>query len=394
MIHELLFNLWNNPRNTVYTDSNNWNHIFELPQFLHPAEQSLLRMIMEIGADYHKITAFTCEVLDENFTLKDESSKRLNGLYLKAFCNGVKQSLEDYRKEIIRLEKTFLEYPQLSLNYILSSVDQYKSLFTFLKSIIMKIQKDDLYGCLLIGGVQKYIDCGIDQLEIAANIIIKEINTVFYQHLCNWIIYGNLVDPFNEFFICDGKVADTNFLYPAQATKMVSKIKQPPHVRKFSINWDKLPKSISEDLAESILFMGRIMWILRNNPKRTEYTGDYETKFRQDIWEGKEMEYYNRIRTVGDQRGNMAEFRNVIEQCRSKLTKYLWSVMLKEGHLIEHLKLIREYYALGRGELFQQFLAASDSTLKDVPPELLLQQINVLFQETARKIYGDRKSVV
>jgi len=48
--------------------------------------------------------------------------------------------------------------------------------------------------------------------------IIKEINTVFYQHLCNWIIYGNLVDPFNEFFICDGKVADTNFLYPAQAT--------------------------------------------------------------------------------------------------------------------------------------------------------------------------------
>lgn len=102
---------------------------------------------------------------------------------------------------------------------------------------------------------------------------------------------------------------------------MVSKIKQPPHVRKFFINWDKVPKSISEDLAESILFMGRIMWILRNNPKRTEYTGDYETKFRQDIWEGKEMEYYNRIRTVGDQGGNTAEFRNVIEQCRSKLTK-------------------------------------------------------------------------
>lgn len=101
--------------------------------------------------------------------LTDEASKRLNGLYLKAFCNGVKQSLEDYRKEIIRLEKTFLEYPQLSLNYILSSVDQYKSLFTFLKSIIMKIQKDDLYGCLLLGGVQKYLGCGIDQLENAAN---------------------------------------------------------------------------------------------------------------------------------------------------------------------------------------------------------------------------------
>ncbi|XP_066263011.1 gamma-tubulin complex component 4 [Euwallacea similis] len=402
MIHELLFNLWNNPGNGVISDDNDWTHHFELPQFLHPAEETLLQSIIQIGSNYHKITSFTNEILSENSILsainnprsteEDLNTKIQNGLYLKAFCNGVQDALEDYRKEIIRLENTFLEYPQLSLSYVLSAVDKYKGLFTVLKSMIFKIQSENLYGCLLMSGLQKYIACGIVQLEKAASIILKAINTVFYQHLCNWVICGDLVDPYNEFFICDGKVADENFLYPEQmsertAVPSVNKIKRPPIVRKFYINWDMVPKFISQDSAESILFMGRIVWILRNDPKRMEYTGDYQTNFRRDIWEGKEIEYYNKIRSVGDQSLSAGEFRSVTEECRSKLTKYLWSVMLKEGNLVEHLKLIREYYALGRGELFQQFLAVNN--IKDVPSDSLLQQINTLFHETARKIYGE-----
>ncbi|XP_066143119.1 gamma-tubulin complex component 4 [Euwallacea fornicatus] len=402
MIHELLFNLWNNPGNGLISDDNDWTHHFELPQFLHPAEETLLQSIIQIGANYHKITSFTNEILSENCisnalnnprsTEEDLNTKIQNGLYLKAFCNGVQDALEDYRKEIIRLENTFLEYPQLSLSYVLSAVDKYKGLFTVLKSMISKIQLENLYGCLLMSGLQKYIACGIDQLEKAASIILKAINTVFYQHLCNWVICGDLVDPYSEFFICDGKVADENFLYPEQisektAVSLVNKIKRPPIVRKFYINWDMVPKFISQDSAESILFMGRIVWILRNDPQKMEYTGDYQTKFRRDIWEGKEIEFYNKIRSVGDQSLSAGEFRPVIEECRSKLTKYLWSVMLKEGNLVEHLKLIREYYALGRGELFQQFLAVSN--VKDVPSDSLLQQINTLFHETARKIYGE-----
>lgn len=39
-------------------------------------------------------------------------------------------------------------------------------------------------------------------------------STVFYRHLCNWIIYGNLLDIHDEFFICDAKCADENFLAP------------------------------------------------------------------------------------------------------------------------------------------------------------------------------------
>lgn len=399
MIHELLFNLWNNPGNVVDTEDCDWTHLFELPQFLHPGEEKLLQIIIRIGVDYHKINLFTNEVLNQNCNIKEESpsAKVQSGLYLKAFCYGVREVLEDYRKEIIRLEDTFLEYPQLSPTYVLSSIDKYRGLFDVLKSMINKIQKENLHGCLLMSGLHKYIGCGVDQIEHAANVIIKPINSVFYQHLCNWIVCGDLVDPHNEFFICDGKVADENFLYPEQLTENVlptysskkTKIRRPPPVRKFFINWDMLPMFISEDSAESILFMGRIVWIVRNDPKKEENSGDYKTKFRRDIWEGKDTEYYAKIKALGEQSFNDVDFKKTIEECRIKLTKYLWSIMLEEGNLIQHLKLIRDYYALGRGELFQQFLTVSDTNLKDVPSDSLLQHINFIFHETARKIYGE-----
>ncbi|XP_019758234.1 gamma-tubulin complex component 4 isoform X2 [Dendroctonus ponderosae] len=398
MIHELLFNLWNNPGNTVVTDDSDWRHLFELPQFLHPGEESLLQLIMQIGMDYHRITTFTNQVLYPNSSEQAEGHNGVSaqsGFYLKAFCNGVQEVLEDYRKEIISLEGRFLDYPQLSLTYILGSINKYKVLFSELKSMIYRIRLENLQGCLLMSGLHKYTICGIDQIKTAADRVIKSVNVVFYQHLRNWIIYGDLLDPFNEFFICDGQVSDENFLYPEQlalSSLPVSskrKIRNPPPVRKFYINWDLVPSFISEDSAESILFMGRIVWIIRNQPKNDEYAADLQTKFRKDIWEGKDREYCYKIQALCEKSFNAINFRMVIEECRTKLTKTLWSIMLKEGNLVQHLHLIREYFALGRGELFQQFLAVADANLKDIEQDSLMAHLNTLFHDTARKIYGE-----
>ncbi|XP_050294472.1 gamma-tubulin complex component 4 isoform X2 [Anthonomus grandis grandis] len=410
MIHELLLNLWHHPGNIGFADDRDWTHLFELPQFLHPGEKNLLQTILEIGIEYHRIVAFTNEVLNQTFTPKDKSQETKDdmddnqpqlyvapkGFYLKAFCNGIQDVLKDYREEIVNLEAKFLEYPQLNLTYIFYSINKYKNLFNVLKSMISKIQTEYLHGCLLLNGLHKYLHYGDSQIVETAEIIIKTINVVFYQHLSNWVVCGDLVDPYDEFFICDGKVADDHFLYPEQCFGDVSatfykksRIKRPPPVRKFYINWNMVPSFIKEDTAESILFMGRIVWIVRNDPKKEDSMGDYQTKLRRDIWEGKEFEYYNKVLGLANESFNTVKFLKSIEDCRVKLTKYLWSITLEEGHLIQHLKLIREYYGLGRGELFQEFLAVSDKNLREVSSGAFMQHINFLFYETARKIYGE-----
>ncbi|XP_023024643.2 gamma-tubulin complex component 4 [Leptinotarsa decemlineata] len=418
MIHECLFNLWNNPDGADLSDNHNWTHLMELQEFLHPGEQKLLQMIVEIAVDFHKISSFNRTVLTQTPSpegLSSSSSKTLllsqtkasenttripTGLYITAFCSGVHKVLEGYRNETIKLENMFLQNPHLSLTCILSSLEKYRSLFQVLLSMIQVIQNDNVHGCLLIGRLHKHVNCGVDQIGKAADQIIRSINKIFYRHLCNWIIYGDLVDTYGEFFITDGKTADENFLYPEQlvdlssdsSTKLglikKSRIRSPPIVRKFFINWEMVPLFISDETAESILFMGRIVWIVKNDPKKSR-DENYRIKYERDIWEGKETDYYRKVQGLESQTFNNIEFQSTIEECRVKLTKYLWSVMLDEGSLVEHLHLLRDYYALGRGELFQQFIRVAEDHLKDTTSDSIVQKLNFIFLETARKIYGE-----
>ncbi|CAH0551488.1 unnamed protein product [Brassicogethes aeneus] len=409
MIHETLFNIWNCPGE--FLDKTDWTYLLELQEFSHPGEEKLLLWIIEIAMDYHKICAFTkqvlnpipaipCPQLQDSFD-KDKSVKILPpGLYTQAFCMGTQKVLEGYRKEIIRLEEMFLENPALPLTYILSTIEGYRGLFSLLKTMIQTIQTENLHGCLLMGRLHKYINCGNQEQSMAADKIIQSINTIFYRHLCNWIIYGDLVDIYGEFFICDGKTADENFQGPTQLDESTidvkkhsqffkrTRIQPPPLVRKFFINWKMVPIFIDEETAESILFMGRIVWIVRNDPKNS---GDenYEIKYKRDIWEGKDMEYYKKLQALESQSFNKALFQKTIEECRLKLTKYLWTVMLDEGHLMEHLQLIRDYYALGRGELFQQFVTVAEKQMNNRSTNSIVQNLNSVFLETARKIYGE-----
>lgn len=63
--------------------------------------------------------------------------------------------------------------------------------------------------------------------------------------------------------------------------------------------------------------------------------------------------------------------------------------MLNEANLPEHLQLIRDYYALGRGELFQQFIITAEEHLKNTAADNYTQNLNSIFSEIARKIYGE-----
>ncbi|CAG9862982.1 unnamed protein product [Phyllotreta striolata] len=408
MIHECLFMLFNTPSEENLLESENWARLCELKEFLHPGEKKLLETIAEIAKDYHQINIFNKKVLNQTLNFEavtDTSSvsQKLDtedqqfGSYITAFCSGVHNVLDAYRTEVIELEGIFLQNPQLSLTFILCKLEKYRILFQALLSMINTIRNESIKGCLIIGRLHKYAICGVDQISKSAYTIVKSINTVFYKHLGNWIINGDLIDTYDEFFIKDGKCADENFLYPEQLLEMSNesltssqkrKIRRPPIVQNFYINWDMVPSFMSEDLVETILFMGRIVWIIRNDPSKCKEE-NYQVENKREIWEGKDNKYYMKIQTLESKAFNNIAFQKTIEECKVKLTKYLWSIMLDEGNLISHLHLIRDYYLLGRGELFQQFIRVAKEHLNDPSSELLVENLNFIFLEIARKIYSD-----
>ncbi|KAK4884733.1 hypothetical protein RN001_001004 [Aquatica leii] len=406
MIHETLFYLWNCPGDLFKVNAGeDWFNSLDVEDFLHPAERQLLQRIVVIALNYHEIEEFIKTVNNQQMlqSKSDDDNPIKPGLYVKAFANGIDEVLDEYRKEIMHLEEMLLKNSQLTLIFILGSLEKYVTQFEALKSMIQLIKHEKIHGCLLIGKLHNYINSGIESISKPTIKIMQTVNTIFYRYLCNWIIYGDLVDNYNEFFIHDAHCADENFLYPDQLKEPKTKqregfldidfskkhrIAKPCEVRKFFLNKDMVPSNISIETAETILFLGRIVWVIRNDPNR--YTDDkYQLKFKRDIWEGKDIDCYRKLQSLENSPFNSTLFHSTIEECRLKLTKYLWKIMVNEAKLIDHLQLIRDYYALGRGELFQQFIVVAEEHLKVTANEYITTNLNFIFMETARKLYTE-----
>ncbi|XP_025830219.1 gamma-tubulin complex component 4-like [Agrilus planipennis] len=245
--------------------------------------------------------------------------------------------------------------------------------------MVYMIQSDSIRGCQIIGKLQRYLESGTESVNKAATRIIQFVNVIFFRQLCNWIIYGDLLDINDEFFICDGKDVDENFINEDPSHQEVtkfsdaafdalksSKLKRPPPIRRFFLREELFPFDNSKHLAEVILFIGQIVWIISNGPK--EKTKDkLNLRYTRDVWEGKDVVYYQKLQKLEKSAINITEFEATIEECRLTLAKYLWNIMVEEANLLEHLQLVRDYFCLGRGELFQQFIVSAENSLKDNP---------------------------
>jgi gamma-tubulin complex component 4 len=96
-------------------------------------------------------------------------------------------------------------------------------------------------------------------------------NEVMYKQLRDWMIYGNLNDKYEEFFICHDK--DYCLETESQTTKEDSDLTEIDNIfsslrfsssySQFKINSFKLPSYISIKIANKILFTGELLQIFQ-----------------------------------------------------------------------------------------------------------------------------------
>lgn len=84
-----------------------------------------------------------------------------------------------------------------------------------------------------------------------------------------------------------------------------------------------VPVHISLETAETILFVGCMVWIVKNDPRQFAggRSGDSRLAFKADVWDGEAAAYYRRLKRLEDEPFNSASFDRAIEECRLKLTK-------------------------------------------------------------------------
>uniref|UniRef100_A0A8C4QKY4 Gamma-tubulin complex component n=1 Tax=Eptatretus burgeri TaxID=7764 RepID=A0A8C4QKY4_EPTBU len=74
---------------------------------------------------------------------------------------------------------------------------------------------------------------------------------------------------------------------------------------------------------------------------------------------------------------------------RRRRGAHLWKLVVEEADLLGQLKVMKDFFLLGRGELFQAFIDTAQQSLKHLSTAVTAHDVKIAFQKSARKILLD-----
>ncbi|XP_011504259.1 PREDICTED: gamma-tubulin complex component 4 [Ceratosolen solmsi marchali] len=384
MLHELLLSLWGCSTSITHiidTDP------LQLDNYLHPGERVLINSILKIVKECNIIRKF----IKKNSSF-DESNSLLKGLYLTSLCNGMDKALEPFREDVVDMERIILNDGYTPVSMILCRLQKYLSLFSVLNNIIKDIEFQNLHGCKILQCLHHYVHTGVPQIKQALEKMTHCVHVVFYKHLTSWLLYGHLEDVHREFFIQktektidmiikDEKDKDKDKDTDIEKDKKIFS----NEMWDYDINVEVLPYYIRPSLAVKILTIGQTIIMFGNDPRQKK---DLKviTNAENLIWGEKEYEYFEKLRALqAKPTFALVEFERTVDELKHCVTQHLWHVAVEEAQLVNCLKLIKDFYLMGRGDMFLEFIRLATHILDKIPTNHTSRDINLAFQMALRK---------
>ncbi|CAN8005117.1 unnamed protein product, partial [Ixodes hexagonus] len=232
---------------------------------------------------------------------------------------------------------------------------QYHLLFPALMDLVNAVEVDKVHGCCILETVHKHSIRGIPIVKDSMNVILHEGYAVLVHQIGSWMLHRTLCDPYAEFFVhrlSEGsspsravRASDSGSSRPTPSKACLESMDD------FGLEPRLLPDQLSASLAKKVLFAGSVVSVFGPSMGRSLY-GDQEAAFvdrMQALRERPELD--------------LLELEAFVEDVRSVAAAHVWRVLVEEGCLPDELRLLREVFLLGRGELFLHFSQAAEPLL-------------------------------
>jgi hypothetical protein len=335
--------------------------------YLHEAERCALERLADLGFHYRSIVTFldqqrgritffqasgvsggsqpitasatttgtTAEITAETITNANtaktkNASQRPRGLFVHALCDAINDALTDYRQTIVESEKRILNKEDdmggvVPLSHLVSVFGKYHVIMPQLHDLVRVVKQhpEEHFGCRLLNLLNDRCHTGVSELRVIMLRLLHACNGVMYQHLTSWMVYGHLQDPYGEFFVKDWELDDS-----------------------------LIPQSIPHSVAESILFAGKAIAIVRaasRSPRnRNSLPRSLAEQHLKQLLELSTRETFHH-----------ADLGTVVKVIRRNVAEWLWQVVLTGEKVVECLEAYRAYFLLGHGafslSLVEQF---------------------------------------
>ncbi|XP_026320640.1 gamma-tubulin complex component 4 [Hyposmocoma kahamanoa] len=397
MIHDALLVLWGCTQ--AQFDKTN--------VFSNQGDAEFYGRISDVAKSHYKIKNYVAATGFHARKIKSATSLKSNGLYTQALSEGIADVLQSYKNTLVEVEGLVIGNHSYTLAFVYSYVEKYRSLFNTLNRIITTIKERDLRGCQILDLTHQYILNGNEMVHDAVLQIFSNINKVFINQLCTWMLYGELRDPYQEFFISHNlkhDSCDTLFSSPSTTNtgdkSLVSTLQDTIMDCGYSINAIMIPHYIPLSLVQEILFIGKTVILFGFDPRKVKRTSFFNNKSlsplqkfgtdtrRFTIWEEKEAEFHDKLEKLKNPDVfEVCNLRTVVREIKECVTKHLWTVAVEEAQLIHELKLLKDFYLLGRGELFLELLRLTAHMLDKPTTRTGTRDMNHAFQLAARAVF-------
>lgn len=404
--------------------------------FVQPSERDVIERIITLGFYYRELDRFAAKsrnlswIRSPNESLLLRTSQLLKGkaskqsVYRRAIANGIVEVLSVYRSAVLHIEQKLLSDSLPIVATLTQGLNKFFVLLPPLFELILEIERDNIYGGKLLNLLHKRCHCGVPELQTCIQRLLWHGHQVMYNQLASWVVYGILHDPYKEFYISSQDDKDSEQESAPHLLEKLTRLSVADtslndwHLG-FHISLDMLPEYITMHVVESILFAGKAVRVLRNpSPgfqckdgsshqqiqrgfQRTQgytMTISFQNNSLDNTLIGEDLLPQAEADKIESMLQDLKEssefhkrsFENAIDTIKAVAASHLWQLVVVRADLNGHLKALKDYFLLEKGDFFQSFLEESRQLMR-LPPRQSTAEADLMvpFQLAALKTIGE-----
>jgi gamma-tubulin complex component 4 len=345
-------------------------------------------------------------------------------IYLRAVAMAIDVLLEEYMDTVADAELEFLEDPALPLSHLQYLLRHDQLVLPAVHALVAEAEQRDLRGGALVDDLHRRSLTGVPCVETKMLSLLDATHGLLLHQMTAWMVHG-VLDDFNhhEFFVRDAqRERGGGTLAPDAGAATEAETSAAPihewHSR-FGLRVAMLPECIPAAVAEKVLFIGKAMRVLTSSALETGHESlislEEQERFSAELSRllrdaplpsapasparspEDDADPDDVARTAAAAAAaaaasgasrisfNRLELAVTVEGIRSSVARHLWQLVVVDSNLLKPLQGMRDYFLLGRGDLFQHFIEDCNALTQTRPVRSTEKELNVLWRAAAAK---------
>nr|CCA15038.1 gammatubulin complex component 4 putative [Albugo laibachii Nc14] len=378
MHHELFLALFGHVGDLIDVRSDGY-YIRPAISILSDAQKVQVNRLLNLGFNY--------TILQE-FVRIAQTSTSYASVYVTGLSHGIECYLEKYGHKVVQLEESILSSKVVTpIPQLMYELQDFIEIFPELRKLVEMIhpsscklaireeegqiiEEKTIAGASLLELLHGLSLTGYPRIRKCIHHLQQCCHRILYKQMISWMIYGKLLDPYQEFFV--------------KSTQSNTESGDYHDTLAYRLDLNAIPGSyFPVSIAESIYFIGKSMQILMANGKQSRSSCEVIEKQSHEI-------VHVMSELAQDKSFDILQVEHAVESIRARVAKHLYQNVVVHANFIQCFDALKQFFLLSRGELYQSFVEDSFSIMQEKPSMKLEETLNHnLWRQTIQDLQLD-----